>query len=697
MPIDPRMVKWDEGDNQIDPRMVKWDDGPEDKNSPLGNIALGALKGASDIGRTLLYPLDAMGVTGRSPSERKASIASLMQENADTGSLSFKGGELAADIAGTAGAGGMLAKGLRMIPGVASAAPSLASAIETGGFRLGVPAATSAREIARNAGTRIAGGAITGGASAGLINPSDILTGAALGGAMPVVGAAAGELGRAAKATIIDPLVNQDQLIANALGRAVGAKNIGAIQAAQTTPATSGVRFSTGQSTGNPALMAMEDALKAVNPGGTLNALDQSNRNYLANAMRGLAQDDIAKQAATQARDRAAAQLYNAARNSEQLADPRRVVNLIDRLTERNPANKALVGPLNSIRESLFESYPATQRGSDAWKALDGAIGLRMSQADSDAIRAARTVMDRVRKGTIDATEAVDALKGIQATSKTASDALDMALKYMKTPDYVVMQEPYKLISAMDNIKAMMGNKENAFIRGQLNTVKNALAHQIGKAAPEFRQAEKTFSQMSRPINQMDVGELLSNKLLPATSGADPARLNAAQMAGALRHPDQVAKTATGFKRAKLDRVMDPEQLAMIEGVNSDASRIAEMMALGAGHGSPTARRQSIQNFIGDNIEQQAPMTSAIIAALGRVPGINYATHGMGAVGNMIGSRMNSSMADKLEMLLASDPQAVKALLMRAKNTPGGLLSEPVLPATIRAGLLASPGVLAAP
>ena len=34
MPIDPRMVKWDEGDNQIDPRMVKWDDGPEDKSKP---------------------------------------------------------------------------------------------------------------------------------------------------------------------------------------------------------------------------------------------------------------------------------------------------------------------------------------------------------------------------------------------------------------------------------------------------------------------------------------------------------------------------------------------------------------------------------------------------------------------------------------------------------------------------------------
>lgn len=200
MPIDPRMVKWDEGDNQIDPRMVKWDDAPkEDKNNPLGNIALGALKGASDIGRTLLYPLDAMGVTGRSPAERKASIASLMQENADTESLAYKGGELTADIAGTAGAGGMLAKGLRIIPGVASAAPKVLSAIETGGFKLGAPAAATKLGMAADAGTRAIGGAITGGLSAGLIDPQTAGVGAAIGAVVPGGVKAAGMFGRGAK------------------------------------------------------------------------------------------------------------------------------------------------------------------------------------------------------------------------------------------------------------------------------------------------------------------------------------------------------------------------------------------------------------------------------------------------------------------------------------------------------------------
>lgn len=199
MPIDPRMVKWDEG-TKIDPRMVKWEAAPpEDKAGPLGNIALGALKGASDIGRTLLYPLDAMGVTGRSPQERKASIADLMQENADQESLSFKGGELATDIAGTAGAGGMLAKGLRMIPGVASAAPKVLSAIETGGFKLGSPAAVTKLGQATNIGTRALGGAVTGGLSAGMIDPETIGVGSAIGAAVPGGVKVAGMFGRGAK------------------------------------------------------------------------------------------------------------------------------------------------------------------------------------------------------------------------------------------------------------------------------------------------------------------------------------------------------------------------------------------------------------------------------------------------------------------------------------------------------------------
>jgi hypothetical protein len=106
-----------------------------EKPGMLRNIGMGALKGASDIGSTLLRPVDAAlnaaGLTQTTNADRRAGLRSFFRENADTDSLAFKGAELAADIAGTAGVGGVLAKP------VAAIAPRLAAALSSGGFSLG--------------------------------------------------------------------------------------------------------------------------------------------------------------------------------------------------------------------------------------------------------------------------------------------------------------------------------------------------------------------------------------------------------------------------------------------------------------------------------------------------------------------------------------------------------------------------------
>jgi hypothetical protein len=159
------------------------------------DIGMGALKGASDIGSTLLRPADAAlnatGLTETTNADRRASLKSFFNENADTNSLSFKGGELAADIAGTAGAGGLLAKPFTAI------APKLAAAISSGGFSLGGgPAATTLMGKAGDAALRAAGGAAVGGASAGLIDPSTADTGAVIGAVLPSAVRLAGSAGK---------------------------------------------------------------------------------------------------------------------------------------------------------------------------------------------------------------------------------------------------------------------------------------------------------------------------------------------------------------------------------------------------------------------------------------------------------------------------------------------------------------------
>ena len=158
------------------------------------NAVGGAIRGAGSIGATILYPVDkitdmVMGdreqglgslVTGKAPESRNEQRRRMIDEGltsligSDPNSLLYKTGKLGAEIAGTAGTGGALAQGVaRVAPGLAAAAPGVMQAIETAGMAGGsMPA-------------RMAGGAITGAASAGLVNPADAVSGGVVGGILP--------------------------------------------------------------------------------------------------------------------------------------------------------------------------------------------------------------------------------------------------------------------------------------------------------------------------------------------------------------------------------------------------------------------------------------------------------------------------------------------------------------------------------
>lgn len=174
----------------------------------LGDLAAGAVRGAGSIGATLLAPVDAaakaMGISnsfiGRDD-RRSGMDAGLQSMGADTQSLPFAGGKLATEIAGTAGIGGALANGTRLgmaMTGkaVPAAIDPLLTAISSGGFSTGGKVAPGALSFAKDQGVRALGGAVSGGAAAGMVNPEDAGMGAALGGALPGVVKAAGETGK---------------------------------------------------------------------------------------------------------------------------------------------------------------------------------------------------------------------------------------------------------------------------------------------------------------------------------------------------------------------------------------------------------------------------------------------------------------------------------------------------------------------
>lgn len=167
----------------------------------------GAIRGAGSFGATLLAPFDygeeALGSAMGMPSnavptntQRRrdidAGLTSLMGSNPD--STPYKTTKLLTEVGGGAGAGGLVSNLLSKIPGAATAMPGLLDAIRTGGM------SASGYTGAGGMATRVAGGAVNGAATAGVVDPLDAPTGAMIGGAFPVaakaVAGAGGVAGR---------------------------------------------------------------------------------------------------------------------------------------------------------------------------------------------------------------------------------------------------------------------------------------------------------------------------------------------------------------------------------------------------------------------------------------------------------------------------------------------------------------------
>lgn len=197
---------------------------PEESRGALGTLADiggGLIRGAGSIGATLVAPadiaMDAMAGKGLSLESNRARREAIdqglqMAIGSDPESWAYKGGKLGGEIAGTAGVGGLIAKGAAAV----GAAPSVTTALATGGFKLGAPAATTLAGKAGEAALRAGAGAAVGGSQAAMIDPEQAGTGALIGGALPGGVQLAGKAGKALKDAL-------GTLSTNVLGATTGA------------------------------------------------------------------------------------------------------------------------------------------------------------------------------------------------------------------------------------------------------------------------------------------------------------------------------------------------------------------------------------------------------------------------------------------------------------------------------------------
>lgn len=171
-------------------RFVIEGDAPlERESSIIKDIAGGAAKGIGNIGATIAQPFQylAGGRLGNNAEMRNNMATNLQGMGVNTESLPFKVGEIGSEIVATAPVGGAFGAGASKL-----GMPLLANALKSGGMTLGGTTGSLVKDMA----LRGVGGAAVGGASAGLVNPDDAGTGAAIGLVAPGAIKLAGEVGK---------------------------------------------------------------------------------------------------------------------------------------------------------------------------------------------------------------------------------------------------------------------------------------------------------------------------------------------------------------------------------------------------------------------------------------------------------------------------------------------------------------------
>jgi hypothetical protein len=245
-----------------------------------------------------------------------------------------------------------------------------------------------------------------------------------------------------------------------------------------------------------------------------------------------------------------------------------------------------------------------------------------------------------------------------EARRKALNEGIDIAdpTGSVKGMEYIVRAIDDKISAAGVDDKRVLMN------------VKDEILGYLEQASPKFMEARDTFKQMSRPINQMNVAQQLRNTALPALtdfSEGSLARVNANSYANALRNADATARKATGLKGATMESVMDPAQMAQINGIGQDMARYAGAQELARVPGSPTAQYLGAQNVVRQFLGPLGIPQSAADSMVGRlVSGV------MGFPFKMTQSQTEQLLARALtdpataaKILAAKDPKTIVEIL----------------------------------
>lgn len=505
-----------------------------------GNLAAGAVRGAGGIGATIIAPWDigkdlvaGKGLSLESNRERrKAMDESLGLFGADTESGLYKTGKIGAEIAGTAGAGGVLAK----IAQAAKASPAVIRALETYGLQTGATPATKIAKLA-DYGTRVGAGGIAGGTAAAMVDPESAGMGAGVGAAIPgAVAPVARFVGNAA-ASVTGPLRESwrtsqgREFLKEKLGEPAVQKVIQAIArgqgAGKTTVADdiAAANLGTTEKFGSP-LVAIEDRL-ATQTGGLSDTAKAVVARQEAGRMAALegVKPDLAK--AVAAREAVAKPLYAQADKAVVKLDGQ-MMNLFDRMPKGTLEAAEDIARMEGRVFQMGKYSPATQVASGV---LDAAGNPIMKNVPASYPKITGESLHYLKRALSDIANSAPAVKGI------GRDAQDAARSVLS-----------------DFTKAFEGK------------------------VPVYGQARQAFAGASPPVNQAKVIQAMQDTL---SGQGGPERATAFQNVLG-RGETALLKKSTGFPRyTEVDQVLNKPQMDAVSKVSQELSRDAERATLG--------------------------------------------------------------------------------------------------------------------
>ena len=390
---------------------------------------------------------------------------------------------------------------------------------------------------------------------------------------------------------------------------------------------------------------------QARNDGQGWTEIDKANNAAHIKSITGFAGDEESLARLTSARSAAADPLREVALRARGI-DSGRVIRTLRAEIKRNEGRKSILPALEGLVVDFTRKIPTSERKREALAVLDAYVTTgRKSSADLDA---AKQAMMQIRRG--------ESPTG-SLSSKSGQDALREASK-----KFHGMTAPEDRVLVLDNVRKTIGDMLSGKFGGdsaqalagsaELMKVKASLDKALYHQSPEYQQYLDIFRGMSKPTNRQQVGQYL---ISPKSGGAVTDNMGNQQLTPAsftrlARDLDTTAARATGFDKAKIGKILEPEDRAIIDNVVEDLRRRSDVSTKGSGGNSLTSQF---------NNTRERTMASAVDS----IPWIGGVTRYFGSIGDKRMSYALNQMQQnpsKARVIIRSLRESDQVLLARA-------------------------------